>query len=216
MAQRSRPPGFGRSPVVALWQSPGKQAQEIPLERGAHGVLLTARAAPAVKRSFDGRRPRRDGSEFGGARVRQVHGASPDPAARAVRTGASARSVLEPEELTILTSWAEAVADALAFAPHRIDGVLAAAHAGAPWRAEFGVPEPGTSLSRAIDGVGRAARTPPPTGGQPPLAALAHAVGDPRPDASALDRLVHAALRSALEQRQANQVDEGGDLVTSA
>ncbi len=64
MAQRSRPPGFGRSSVVALWKGPGQETREIPLERGAQGVLLSASAARAAKRSFDGRRPLENGSEF--------------------------------------------------------------------------------------------------------------------------------------------------------
>ena len=46
MAQRSRPPGHNPSPVVALWKGPGQQAREIPLDPGAHGILLSAAAGP--------------------------------------------------------------------------------------------------------------------------------------------------------------------------
>ena len=60
MAQRSRPPGHDPSPVVALWKGPGQETREIPLDRGAHGILLSAAAGPAVRRSFDGRRPGRE------------------------------------------------------------------------------------------------------------------------------------------------------------
>ena len=65
MAQRSRPPGHAPSPVVALWKGPGQNVREIPLDRGAHGILLSATTGPAVRRSFDGRRPGHDGIEFG-------------------------------------------------------------------------------------------------------------------------------------------------------
>ena len=64
MAHRSRPPGFGRSPVVALWKGPGQETREIPLEPGAQGILLSANAARTAKRSYDGRRPLENGSEF--------------------------------------------------------------------------------------------------------------------------------------------------------
>jgi hypothetical protein len=102
------------------------------------------------------------------------------------------------------------VADALVFAPKRIEAVPAAAHAGASWRAGLRIPEPSPSLNQAISSMARAVRTAVATGSGPPLDALLHAIGDSQPDEPALDRLVRAALRSALEQRQARQADEGG------
>ena len=59
MAQRSGLPGQNPSPVVALWKSPGQQTREISLEPGAQGILLSASIARATRRSFDGRRARR-------------------------------------------------------------------------------------------------------------------------------------------------------------
>jgi hypothetical protein len=110
MAQRSRPPGFGTSPVVALWKGPGQDVREIPLDRGAHGILLSATVSPAVSRSFDGRRPGHDGIEFCGVNVRQIRASGtglPPPPAPA---GPPPLPVLAADELTILTSWAEAMA----------------------------------------------------------------------------------------------------------
>jgi hypothetical protein len=76
MTQRSRPPGYDPSPVVALWKSPGQDVREIPLDRGAHGILLSATAGPAVRRSFDGRRPGHDGSQFSGVSAHQIRASS--------------------------------------------------------------------------------------------------------------------------------------------
>ena len=100
MAQRSRPPGFSRSPVVALWKGPGQATREIPLEPGAQGILLSANAARAAKRSFDGRRPLEDGSEFFSASVRQIRPSStglvlPDSRACWSSQAAPSRAVLE-------------------------------------------------------------------------------------------------------------------------
>jgi hypothetical protein len=213
MAQRSRPAGFGRSPVVALWKSPGQKTREIPLGRGAHGVLLSASAARMAKRSYDGRRPLENGSEFFNMRIRQVRASGTGSGPPDAPPRAPSRPVLEADELTILTSWAEAVADALVFAPNRIETVPAAAQAGAPWRAELRICEPSPSLNHALSGLARAVRTAAATGSNPPLDALLHAIGDSQPAEPALDRLVRAVLRSALEQRQARQDDETGILV---
>ncbi len=74
--------------------------------------------------------------------------------------------MLELDELTILTAWAEAVSEAAAYAPERIDPLLAAARPGATWRAELGLPEPSPRLADAIESLGRVARAAPsPAGG---------------------------------------------------
>jgi hypothetical protein len=217
MAQRSRPPGFSRSPVVALWKGPGQATREIPLKRGAQGILLSANAARTARRSYDGRRPLDNGSQFATVTIRQIRASStgavpPDSRARWSAPAAPARAALEAHELTILTSWAEAAADALAFAPKRIQAVPAAAHAGAPWRAGFRIPEPSPPLDHAINTMTRAIQTAAATGIGPPLDALLHATSHSQPDEPALDRLARAVLRSALEQRQARQADKAGVL----
>jgi hypothetical protein len=113
--------------------------------------------------------------------------------------------VLEADELTILTSWAEAAADALILAPKRIEAVPAAAQAGACWRARLRIPEPSPSLDHAIRSMTRAVRSAAATGSGPPPGALLQGIDDSQPDEPALDRLAGAALRSALEQRQAGK-----------
>jgi hypothetical protein len=213
MAQRSRPPGFSRSPVIALWKGPGQATREIPLEPGAQGILLSANAARTARRSYDGRRPLDNGSQFCNVTIRQIRASStgsglPDSHARRSSQAAPSRALLEADELTILTSWAEAAADALVFAPKRIEAVPAAAQAGASWRAGLRIPEPSPSLDHAISSMTRAVRSAAATGSGPPLDALLQDVGDSQPHEPALDRLVRAVLRSALEQRQARQADK--------
>jgi hypothetical protein len=203
MAQRSRPPGFGCSPVVALWKGPSQETCEIPLERGAQGVLLSASTARAAKRSFDGRRPLENGSEFCRVSFRQVRASGTGARPSDAPAGAPSQPVLEADELTILTSWAEAAADALAFSPQRIEAVLCAAQAGASWRGKLRIPEPSRPLNSAIGGMVRTVRRAAATDGcDPPLDALLHAIGGGQPDEPALDRLVRAVLQSVLEQRR--------------
>jgi hypothetical protein len=221
MAHRSRPPGFGRSPVIALWKGPGQEAREIALEPGAQGILLSANTARAAKRSYDGRRPLDNGSQFSSVSIRQIRASNtgsmlPDSPARRSSQAAASRAILEADELTILTSWAEAVADALEFAPQRIEAVAAAAQAGASWRAGLRIPEPSPALNDAISNMARAVRMAAVTRSNRPLDALLHAIGDSQPDEPAPDRLVRAVLRSTLEQRPARQADQGGVLAPAS
>jgi hypothetical protein len=207
MAQRSWLPGQNPSPVVALWKGPGQQTREIPLEPGAHGILLSASVRRAVRRSFDGRRPAETGSEFADVTVHQVRAASTGSQPSASARPPSPPS-LEAEELTILMSWAEAVAEALSFAPSRIEAVTAEARAGAPWRAELRICEPSLPLSRAISGMSQTVRTAVAAGG---LDAVRLAVRDCLRGEPAPESLARAALRSALEQRHTRQAQEGAD-----
>jgi len=202
MAQRSRPPGHDPSPVVALWQGPGQGVREIPLDRGAHGILLSATAGPAVRRSFDGRRPGHDGSEFYGVRAQQIRASSTGTLPPHPPVGPPPRPALTADELTILTSWAEALAEALAFAPARIEALAADAQPGASWRDELRVGQPSPPLHRAINRMAQTARTAAAAGGDPPLEAARLAAGGSQPGQSALDKLACAVLRSALQQRQ--------------
>src|SRR5262249_9845934 len=57
----------------------------------------------------------------------------------------------EAAELTILTCWAEAVAEALAASPDQLNTILDDARAGAPWRRQFGVAEPSAALASALE-----------------------------------------------------------------
>ena len=205
MAQRSRPPGQDPSSVVALWQGPGQHAREIPLNRGAHGIVLSAIVAPAVRRSFDGRRPLRNGSEFSDVSAHQIRASITGTHAPYAPTGPPPRLALTSAELTILTSWAEAIAEALAFAPASIEAVAADAHPGAGWRDELAVCQPSPSLRYAINVIAQSARTAVTGGVDAPLDASCPAAEDSEADPSGLCALAYAALRATLQQRQTRQ-----------
>jgi hypothetical protein len=104
-------------------------------------------------------------------------------------------------EVTILTSFAQALAEAVEGAPDRIEDVLAEAPAGAPWRAELGIAEPSTALGEAFAAITRATREVSPTGSTPTLDNFISALDRARDD-EGIERLARKVFRSALEQRR--------------
>jgi hypothetical protein len=203
MAQRSQLPGLDSSPVVALWKSPGQRTREIPLEPGAHGILLAASADRAVKRSFDGRRPAEDGFAFFDVSICQIRAARTGSGPPDSPAGSPSSPVLQADELTILTSWAEAIAEAQLCGTKGIESVQANTPAGSSWRAELRIREPSPQLERAISVMIRAVQTPATESGSQPRDASWCATRSSQPGELPIDRLARAALRSALEQRRA-------------
>jgi hypothetical protein len=209
MAHRSRLPGQNTSPVVALWKGPGQQAREIPLEPGAQGVLLSAAVSCATRRSFDGRPPAGNGSKFSDVTIRQVRAAPAGTGPPQPLAGSPSRPALAADDLTVLTSWAEAAAEALASAPERIEAMAADARAGAPWRAELRICEPSAPLSDAINDLFHVVRTATATGRNPCLETVPAAVRESQPGQPASNSLARAVLRSALEECQTRQAVAG-------
>ncbi len=205
MARRSRPRGQSSSPVVALWKDPVRGIREIPLESGAQGVLISASADRATRRSSDGRRAVGNGSEFFNMSVYQVSASSAGSGRPAPKAAAPGQPVLEPEELTILIAWAEAVAEALAFAPERVRTVSADAHAGASWRATIGIPEPSPTLEQAIDAIDEALGSAMLAGGVPTADAVLTTLRGTPPSTRRPDTLARRVLLAAVEQRQTRQ-----------
>ena len=151
MVQRSRPRGSDVAPVIALWKEPSTGFREIPLETGAQAVLLTVCIDRAMRRSADGRSPVANGTQCFDAAVHQIRAVSAGSPIPRSRPAASVPNLLGSDELTILTAWAEAVAEALTYVPERAADVLKSARSGAPWRAAFRLPQPSPRLSQAID-----------------------------------------------------------------
>ena len=205
MTQRCRPPGRSPSRVVALWKGRGQLAREIPLDQGAHAILLSATVGRTIRRSFDGRRPGHDRSEFSSVSVCQIRASSKRAQPPRASAGPPERLRLTADELTILTSWAEAIAEALAFAPTSIDALTADAQSGASWRKELRVCEPSTLLRHSISGIVQIAQAAVAAGGKAPLDTALLAADQRQPGELALDGLTRAVLRSALRQRQAGQ-----------
>ena len=134
MAQRSRPSGRDSSPVIALWKDPARGTREISLEPGAQGVLLTVCGARATRRSADGRWPVESGTHYFDVAVHQIRPSDARSESPNSRSASPTPRVIEVDDLTVLTGWAEAVTEALAYTPARAQAVLADARPGASWR----------------------------------------------------------------------------------
>ena len=203
MVERSRPEGRDASRVVALWKDPTTGVREIPLEPGAHGVLLTVSFDRATRYAADRRWPVDNSTFCYGVAVHQVRasdagsGTQPAPPTRATRP------VLTTEELTILTCWAEGVSEVAAYAPERVGELLAEAHADAPWRAELGLSDLSPRLAEAIESLDRAIRGVAAPAGTSLFDALLTAADEDHPDETELDGLVRHVLLSMLEERRA-------------
>ena len=122
MVQRSRPDGLSASSVIGLWKDSSTGPREITLEPDAQGVLLTVCMDRATRRSADGRLPVHNGTQCFAAAIHQVRAG--DGVSSSVRSNVARTTsrVLEVDELSILTSWAEAAAEVLIHAPERTDG----------------------------------------------------------------------------------------------
>ena len=139
MVERSLPAGFAPSRVVALWKDPTGGIREVSLEPGAQGVLLSMSVDRATRHTADSRWPADDTTQLRDAGVRQIRATAP-PDEATLRTAPTAPGVaagLDECELTVLSSWAEAVAEA--GTPDELAEVAADAAAGAPWRDELGL-----------------------------------------------------------------------------
>jgi len=205
MVQRSRPHCRDVSPIVALCKDSASGFREIPLETGAHGVVLTICMDRATRRSADGRRPVDNGTRAFGVAVHQIRASNTGSPPAPSRAGAPTQHHLEVEELTVLTGWAEAAAEALAHAPERASAVLSEGRSGAGWRQDFGLAEPSRQLDAAIDSMRKAVRAASPPGSPCTLEALATAFRDDRAYEQDLDGLVRRVLLAMIEERGTRQ-----------
>jgi hypothetical protein len=202
MVQRSRPLEQDASPVVAMWKDPTRGVHEIPLEPGAHAVLLTVCMDRATRRSADGRWPVDNGTACFDVAVHQISAAAEATGASRPPSRTPRPRVLESDEVTFLTGWAEAVAEALAYAPERTADVLADVRSGAPWRTAVGLAQPTGRLSTAIESLRRLVVASATADGPPTYDALLAAAGRNQTDEESLDGMVRRVLLSMLEERQ--------------
>ena len=210
MAQRSQSARHEPSPVIALMKDSERGMSEIPLKPGSHGVLLTLSGERAIRRSADGRWPVDTGTHYSAVAVHQIRasnaasGFAPAPATAGNRS-------MEADEVTVLTGWAEGVAEALAYTPERTQDLIADAGAGASWRDAYGLADPSVRVTDAIRSIGQMLTAVTPASGPPSFDALLVATQESRPDELPLDRLVRRILRSALEQLRTRQGATGAD-----
>jgi hypothetical protein len=171
MVARSRPGGQPPSHVVALWKDAQRGLREISLDPGSHGVLMTIAATRARRRAADGRTPVDNVAGLVVAGLHAVTATSDGVPTTVERTVGAA---LGPTDLTIVTSWADALVTALHDAGSAAS-VIADLPPDAPWRADLGLPEPSPELVAALD-------------------ALAAAVADAERNAEVLQALASAPL----------------------
>jgi hypothetical protein len=191
MVERSLPAGFAPSRVVALWKDPTQGIREIPLDAGAQGVLLSTSVDHTTRHSADGRWPADNASHLRGVGVHQVRTSDrqatrPSPPAPPLVSDAHQ---LDECDLTVLASWAAAVAEA--GSGEDLDDVLADGSPAAPWRARLGLARPSAALGAALGALEVAARQ----------------AGDDAPVDSPA-RLARHLLRAAIESRDRG-VDAG-------
>jgi hypothetical protein len=194
--QRSRPAGRPPSRVVSLWKDPVRGLREVPLDVGAHAVLIHIQVGRTTRHSADGRRPVANTANVSAEGVRQIRALD-----QGDHTGVAMPEApvdhepvvsLEAVELTILTCWAEAVAEALAVSPDQLNTILDDARAGAAWRRQLGVAEPSADLASALEDLARMV-----VSGTPTVEAVLAAM-DERPRGGGYGRLMSAVLRSKL------------------
>src|SRR5262249_33827919 len=148
-----------------------------------------------------GRWPVQNGTRAFDVAVQQIHASNAGSRISAAQPRAKPEPALDVDDLTILTAWAEAVAEVLSLAPERTAAGLADAGARAPWRSALGLPEPSARLSDATDSMRRTVQGVMPPDGPPTFDALLEAARADRPGDEPLDRMVRQALLSTLEER---------------
>jgi hypothetical protein len=159
----------------------------------------------ATRYTADRRWPVDNSTSCYGVAVHQVRASSTGSATPQSPSTTSTRPMLELDELTVFTAWAEGVSEAAEYAPECIEGLLAAARPGATWRAELDLPEPSPRLAAAIESLGRVARAAPLPAGASSFDVLLTAAAEDQPDDTDLDDLVRHALLSTLEERRTRQ-----------
>jgi hypothetical protein len=205
MVERSRPPGRDGSRVIALWKDPVRGTREIPLDPGAQAVVLTVCMDRATRYSADRRWPVDNSTACYSVAVQQVRASATGSSPPSSPSTSSTAPLLNIDELTVLTAWAEGVSEAAAYAPERIDALLAEARVGARWRAALGVPEPSSRLADAIESLSRTAGAAASAAGGPLFDALLTQTSHDHSEEGALDRLVRRVLLSMLEERRTRQ-----------
>jgi len=194
--QRSLPAGRPPSRVVSLWKDPVRGLREIPLDVDAHAVLIRIQVGRTTRRSADGRPPVANTANVSAEGVRQIRALDRGDYSGVVmpeaRVDHEPAVSLEAVELTILTSWAEAVAEALAASPDQLNTILDDARAGAAWRRKFGAAEPSADLASALEDLARMVDS-----GTPTVEAVLAAM-DERPRGGDYGHVVRAVLRSKL------------------
>ena len=206
MVQRCRPHGRDASTVVALWKDPVQGSREIQLEPGAQGVLLTVCSERAIRRTSDGRLPIHNTTNIFDVALHQVR-VDREAATPVTRPAAPRGCTFDSEDLTVLTSWAEGLAEVLSYAPERVKALLDAASGNDPWRIYLALQEPSGDLRKALIYVREAAEAAL-LSDLPAFDALLQACQENGAGRDGTERLVRRVLKSTMEQLRTRQLGE--------
>jgi hypothetical protein len=202
MAERSRPHGHDASPIIALWKDPSRGVREIRLDPGAYGVVLTVCMSRSPRRSADGRWPIDNGTVSYDVAIHQVKPAKASSDFRQSQVVEPTSRVLEIDDLTILTAWAEGVAEVLAHGPGGAPRLLAEAAGGAAWRGGPGLPQPSAQFGNAIEALSKVVMTAGVDESPPTFESVLNAASEYRHGECRIDAMVRQVLRAMLEERQ--------------
>jgi hypothetical protein len=156
-------------------------------------------------RTFVGRWPVDTGTHIYDVAVHQIRASDGGSGSSPARAGTNLPRVLHVRDVTVLTGWAEAVAETLAHAPERIDDLLADARPGAAWRSALGIADPSQQLDEAIASLGAVIESAAVGDDALTFDALLAASRETREGERPLDELVRSALRATLEQLRSRQ-----------
>ena len=205
MVQRSRPAGKPAVPIVAMWKDPVRGVREIPLEPGAHGVLLTVCSDLATRRTTDGRAAIDNTTHCFDVAVHQVRSAGAVTNDK-LRAEEPVCHTLDVCDLSILTGWAEAIAEAATVSPQLLQQVVNAASADSAWRSSMGLGEPSPPLAKALGYVAEIiCLAVPSRTGESSVDLLQHWQLHPE-SGIGVKSLTNRVMRSALEQFQTRRI----------
>lgn len=158
MVQRSRPAGKPASPIVAMWKDPVRGLREIPLESGAQGILLTVCSDLATRRTSDGRSLIDNTTRCFDVAVHQVRSTG-EMAMEDLTLERPGQAILDVRDLSVLSGWAEAIAEASTISCQLLDQVVEAASPEGLWRSSMKITKPSQPLTKALRFLAETART---------------------------------------------------------
>src|SRR5262249_15445204 len=148
----------------------------IALEPGAQGVVITTCAGRVARRTVDGRNPVDNAIEWFDVAVHQVRAPVSITPENVTRSKTAGERVMEIDDLSVLTGWAQSLAEALALAPERVPALLVDARGESGWRGALGVAEPRERLLEAFEIMTEIAQTAEPRDGRAALETVLAAI----------------------------------------
>lgn len=156
MAQRCRPPGCQASRVIGLWKDASGSQTEIELEEDADAVLVSTNVTQRTSYTADGRCHPGTTKDLTLVAVRPLYARNrstrttfPSPNSNTEQRPPTTLPQLADRDLTKLTSWLEAVAEAAVIDPQTVMKVIEEATASG-WRQRLALPHVSPLLEEAI------------------------------------------------------------------